>query len=351
MKSQVTIVIPTHERHDLLSRSIEYYKSWDAFIVIVDSSLKKCEVSLTDNFTYLHCPLTNFGDKLNIALTHVSTDYVVMSADDDFLAKNGIRQGIEFLEESPEYVSVQGNIISFYQMESKVIYKANPINFNGEGDTPLTRIRDAFSPYFHEFYALHRKINLEKCLEITKGIIAITPVEIAITLVSAARGKHKILPIFWRARDTEIRTNYNEDRNIPITDGIDSMSNPGHSVLINDWENYLSSKEGLFFKKQFVECISHEKYQGAMLFDLAFSSYIKSQKDKKIDYLNIFILKLAKLLKKIIPSQLYKKIWTLYTLTTYSKNRFSSRHMQGYPHSSKLAENDWKMISSAIITK
>ena len=60
-------------------------------------------------------------------------------------------------------------------------------------------------------------------------------------------------------------------------------------------------------------------------------------------------MKFAKSIKQKIPSQLYKRISILYIFATYSKNRFSTRHLQGYPFSSKQAENDWKMITKAII--
>ena len=168
-------------------------------------------------------------------------------------------------------------------------------------------------------------------------------------MVSAFRGSHKILPIFWLARDNKKHTNYSLLVDTNKTKRKDEATfEVAPSIVVDDWENYLSSNEGLLFKQQFVDSIKVEKNQGAMLFDLAFSSYIKGQKDTKKDYFNYFVMKFAKSIKQKIPSQLYKKFSILYIFATYSKNRFSTRHLKGYPFSSKQAENDWKMITIAL---
>ena len=151
--TQATIIIPTHERHDLLKISIDYYKNWSSNIVIADSSEKELSINLPDNFIYLHCPLANFGDKLNIAIAKVSTNYVAICADDDFLAISGIIQGIKFLDGNPNYVSVQGNIISFYKMKSKVIYKVGMSRegYKVDGNNESDRIKKHSRPICIKF--------------------------------------------------------------------------------------------------------------------------------------------------------------------------------------------------------
>jgi len=182
---------------------------------------------------------------------------------------------------------------------------------------------------------LHRKINLEKCLETTKGLKAISPVEIATTLVSAIRGNHKILPIFGLARDNKKYTSYSlEER--PL-------------VIIDCWDNYLSSNEGVLFKKQFIESINIDENEGSVLFDLAFSLYLKGQKNKKKDYYHMLVFMIGKLVKKTIPSKLYQKASYLYKSLTFFLNRHSNHDWEGYPYSSIQGDNDWEMIKEAII--
>ena len=54
MKDKLTIIIPTHERHHVLARAIDYYSSWDCKIIIADSSKVTYSKKLPDNIQYLY---------------------------------------------------------------------------------------------------------------------------------------------------------------------------------------------------------------------------------------------------------------------------------------------------------
>ena len=86
----LTILIPTHERSSVLFRAIEYYSSFqDIRIIILDSSKNTLSVNLPNNCSYLHLPNVSFGEKLNMGASMVDTEFVVVSADDDFLIAEG----------------------------------------------------------------------------------------------------------------------------------------------------------------------------------------------------------------------------------------------------------------------
>ena len=57
-----SIVIPTHERHHVLIRAIDYYQSFNCKIFIADSSVKKLDYEFPDNVVYIHhnCLKYNF---------------------------------------------------------------------------------------------------------------------------------------------------------------------------------------------------------------------------------------------------------------------------------------------------
>ena len=204
----------------------------------------------------------------------------------------------------------------------------------------------------HQIYSLHRKVNLEKCLEITKGIKSVSPVEIATTLVSAFRGCHKILPIFWLARDNRKHTNYDLLGDIKKNQKNNRALNKDlSSVVVDDWDSYLSSKQGLLFKQQFIDSLALDNNHAAELFDLAFDKYLEGQFNKKKAYFTDFVMRISKSAKPKIPFFLYKKISVLYIVVSYSINRISMRHLQGYPFSSVSAEKDWEMIQFTLINR
>ena len=60
----ITIIIPTHERHGVLRRSIDYYQSFDCNILIVDSSSKKLNYEFPGNVIYKHLPGVSFAKKI-----------------------------------------------------------------------------------------------------------------------------------------------------------------------------------------------------------------------------------------------------------------------------------------------
>ena len=214
MKNTLTIIIPTHERHTLLERSIHYYTLMNVSVLIVDSSPMPLTVKLPENIDYLHLAEFFFGDKIYYALDKIDTPYACLCADDDFLTENGLYEGLNFLENHEDYESVHGQYINFDPADLKNI---NPmyidcINHKNDSNDISERLKDCFkAPYI---YALHRTKNLKHCLEITLGLPAPTLVEMCIPLVSLLLGKQKTLPIFWQARDRRRYSKYlDEDDN------------------------------------------------------------------------------------------------------------------------------------------
>ena len=123
LNEQLTIIIPTHERHSLLLRAIDYYTNLNVHVIIVDSSVNKLKRILTSKFQYIHMPCEDFGSKIYHVLSQVTTKYSCLSADDDFLSESGLIKGIDFLEENDDYVSVQGRYINFDFKNYKITWK------------------------------------------------------------------------------------------------------------------------------------------------------------------------------------------------------------------------------------
>ena len=61
----ITLIIPTHERHSYLDRVLDYYSRYDLSMYIVDSStLPYSGNGLTANMKYLHFPGISYTSKM-----------------------------------------------------------------------------------------------------------------------------------------------------------------------------------------------------------------------------------------------------------------------------------------------
>ena len=171
MKNETTIIIPSHERHHLLLRAVDYYSELDFLVLIVDSSEVFFNVKLPGHITYLHLPGSQMGDKIYSGLCKASTPYSCLCADDDFLGQNGLKAGQEFLEKNLDYVSVQGHFIQFDPSNPKEQYNAvYPDMIGYKNDSDFIKDRTPESLVYPHMYALHRTDILKNSIGITLGI-------------------------------------------------------------------------------------------------------------------------------------------------------------------------------------
>jgi glycosyltransferase domain-containing protein len=339
MKAGVTVIIPTHERHRILSRAVEYYGKLSVSVLIVDSSKFFFDEKLPENITYMHLPGMYFGDKLNAGLCAVNTPFSCLSADDDFLAQNGLKVGKEFLEENLDYVSVHGNYIQFDPSNPKELYKPLYIEMIGyKNDSDIIKNRVLASSKFPQIYSLHRTEILRKSIFITTGLIQVTLVEISIALVGMCYGKHTVLPIFWSSRDIVRYSKYIDKYEI------NNEKNELNRVVI-DWEDFLNSSEGNKLKNNFIEVTSDvliDSREAINLFDSVFINYFLPTKIKnKIN----FRQKLRNIIKFLLPNFILNNVH----LSSFSRKRFFLKNAAGFPWSDSFAMKDWNSMIQVII--
>ncbi|WP_343089267.1 TIGR00180 family glycosyltransferase [Methanocalculus natronophilus] len=124
----LTIVIPSHNRHDMIERSINYYKIFGIKCIYVDSTDVQYTINdYYDNIQYLHLPGYSFVEKMIYALEKINTKFVCTCADDDFLIIHELINGYTFMQNNPDYVLYYGNSCSFLQDNGSFILqkKAN----------------------------------------------------------------------------------------------------------------------------------------------------------------------------------------------------------------------------------
>ena len=82
----LSIVIPTRNRPSYLARAMAYYAQFDAIqLIVCDSSEQSFNAEITEQVTYYHFPKASFVEKIQAILPSLAKEYVVLSADDDFL--------------------------------------------------------------------------------------------------------------------------------------------------------------------------------------------------------------------------------------------------------------------------
>jgi len=280
-----TIIIPTHERHGVLLRSIDYYQHFNCNIVIADSSVRELDCIFPDNVIYRHLPDLSFAKKILKVAESVTTPYVCMSADDDYLLESSLQESVRFLEENPDFVSAQGRYLRLALIEEQVVfgprYGRETSSYAVTDEDSFSRVVKAFNPYMHHIYSIHRTDifikSFRPCVDISFESVM---VELTSILVSMCYGKHKVLPILWMVRDSHqfprpdaYKKKISEESNR----GLISQVFRNHNHLINVVESFLDSEESQLVKKKFAsnisDLVSSEK-ESEKIYNAAFKSFM-----------------------------------------------------------------------------
>ena len=116
----LTIIIPTFNRADLLRNCLNYYDkiNFDGKILIIDSSddfeLKQNQKNI-NNFNNLNIThkikKTSIMGSLKYAIDYVETNYLTQSGDDDFIVPLSAKKCIEFLNRNKDYILANGKTL------------------------------------------------------------------------------------------------------------------------------------------------------------------------------------------------------------------------------------------------
>ena len=317
-----SIIIPTHERHSVLMRSIDYYQNFNCNIFIADSSIEKLSYEFPENVKYIHLPGLSFVKKILEVVENVKTPYVCMSPDDDYLLESSLQFGRDFLDRNLDYVSVQGRYLGFEVVENQVIFtpKYSQLSscYAATNEDIFARIVRAYNPYMHQIFSIHRtELFIKSYRSCVDASIAM--IELMTILVPMCYGKHKVLPILWMARDSHKFPRPNSYET-PFID----KTKPGSTIFhyrscnhyIKEVKNFLNSKESQTVRKKFSMIISElmaADQEREETFNAAFKSFIKYM----ISTRNKIIIKI--IIKKFIPTWIFN----------YYKTRQTARHMGG----------------------
>lgn len=163
----ITLLIPTMNRPELLQIELRYYQSlnFSGKILIGDSSdpsiSKQIKVSLRQyanslDVQYRYLPGCEPGEVLRVLGDEVKTSYVAFTADDDFLVPAGMARCVEFLEEHADFVAAHGMGVIVSTNEGRIDYAgyyAQPVI---EGLNASQRLTDHLTDYTVSLFSVHR---------------------------------------------------------------------------------------------------------------------------------------------------------------------------------------------------
>ena len=207
--SSVTVVIPTHNRHRYLVRSVSWFLQGGYDVVIADSTECAWQHSLLDDprVTYIHKPgpYAVYVDKVLAALQAVKTPMTAMCADDDFILYSGLEACVDFLVSHEDYAFCQGYAYLFQRIASRHAIWPMPYDYHDvESPDTLQRVIATKSTVY---YGLNRTAALLDAFDflyeakLSRSMKAGGLVDFALTSIVARHGKMKRLAIPFALRE------------------------------------------------------------------------------------------------------------------------------------------------------
>ncbi|WP_397449102.1 glycosyltransferase family 2 protein [Pseudomonas sp. NA-150] len=204
----LTVVLISHNRPAFLLRAVRFYSTLPCKILVLDSSSQVNQSMLGQpaSVDYRHLPQFGYWGiqrKLAYGVDNVTTPYMVLAADDDFIIHGALTESVEFLEANPDYGMCHGyclmyltlaNSVSYYRRDKKVME-----DFSSE--RPQDRVIDFMSQYIPPFYAVHRTSLMRDWHSAMPEDTLVQWQEIGHAYYMLARAKARILPIPYVVRE------------------------------------------------------------------------------------------------------------------------------------------------------
>lgn len=243
MTDKVTLILILHNRHKNLDRLLEYYKDYNFPIIIADSSEKKHVFNKKrENWIHHYSPSLSFTQKIEVVSKIVTTPYVVMCADDDFILPESLQQCVLFLEQNKDYSIAQGWSIRYYKESiatGSVSYGLlYDFSESIEATEPLDRLLAMFQNYRSVLYAVFRTETLQQSFEGAGTQIKNLFLNEYITaFIPILYGKYKELPVLYQVRE------FAEDSDDKTAINLDTiLDNTAYKTELWDFKSFLLTK-------------------------------------------------------------------------------------------------------------
>ena len=208
---ELTVVVPTYNRHEHLERLLSYYVSrgTTASFLVLDSSAPETMASnrqlvaaCGDRFRHVVFPSSMpVATKLAEGLKLVSTPYCAFCADDDLVFVEGLRAALQYLRAHPDHVCADGIYLNYRMrpgndVQLQIEYASTGI----EAAHPAARVFRLFQRYESLFYGVFRTPDLATIFAGVSRVPSLHYQELFQATAALLLGKSHRLPVFYAAR-------------------------------------------------------------------------------------------------------------------------------------------------------
>ncbi len=208
LSERFTVVVISHNRNAFLRRTLQYYSSYPASVLVLDSSVEGDENMARDFPTvdYRHLPQYSYKglqEKLTYGVNQVTTPYLVFAADDDFLLHGALTQSVEFLEANPDYGLCHGYGMMYLARATEVNYyrRDQRVQEDYNSPKPENRVMEFMGQFLPPFYAVTRTDLLQQWYRLLPPDTSFEWQEIGHAFYLLACAKARILPIPFAVRE------------------------------------------------------------------------------------------------------------------------------------------------------
>lgn len=284
-----TIIIPTHNRHKYLYRSIDYFSRFNCKIIYVDSTDKAFDGNIGGNVKYFHLPGKKIYEKALFAIKQVDSENVAFCADDDFILDSTLEKGVDILNSDNKSTAVVGKYLGFYENFNDEFFEIKKKKLSYKvSNNKKENIKNYLSNYHQILWALYKKDTIKSAYEVISKAQFINDnfIEIVIATICSATGGIDFINDYWGVREISSSDSWGR-RHRPLFDIIDT-------------------RDFQIDKDKFIEKISD--YVDVNDAELALDSYLCAKR-KKVNKKSI-ILKVRYSLRKILKNVFFKDIKT-----------------------------------------
>lgn len=156
----LTVVLITHNRPAFLRRAVKYYSSLPCRIMVLDSTPERPEGDFSA-VDYHHVPQFAYWGmqaKLAYGVERLTTPYMVLAADDDFILHDSLADSVGFLQANPDYGMCHGYCLMYLTLSGGVSYyrRDKKVQEDYASERAQDRVIDYMSQYIPPFYAVTR---------------------------------------------------------------------------------------------------------------------------------------------------------------------------------------------------
>ena len=209
-ESELTIILPTHNRVDLCKAQVRFLQRWGIHhrVIVADSSdvpddgLREACTGLIEYRRF--DPETLPDIKLAVVARSVSTPYVAMMTDDDISFPHTIDACLDYLRRNPDTVVAQGYVLGFSAIERSIdIHSMQWFIGTIAEPTPLRRLYELMRRYQPFFWAAFRTDVYVRAMEAANAVKGTFFQELAFTATVSLLGNAARLPMIQTLRGDE----------------------------------------------------------------------------------------------------------------------------------------------------